>query len=92
MNVARGDGLLLGFISGVASKFKDFAGEVLEDGSGKGTGSDTYLLGIAALPEHAGASGDWECQVGFFRAIDALSLLAVALSRWHCFFLFFSNY
>ena len=64
MNVARSNGLLLGFISGVASKFKDFAGEVLEDGSGKGTGSDTDRLGVAALPEHASAAGDGEGQAG----------------------------
>ena len=63
--MARSNGLLLSFFSGVAGEFKDLAGEVFEDGGGKGTGSDTDLLGVAALSEHASASANWEGQAGF---------------------------
>ena len=62
--MARSNGLLLSFFGGVASEFQDLAGEVFEDGGGEGTGSDTDLLGVAALPEHASAAGDWEGQAG----------------------------
>ena len=63
--MAGRDSLLLSFIGGVASEFQDLAGEVFEDGSGEGTGSDTDRLGVAALPEHAGAAADWEGQASF---------------------------
>ena len=62
--MAGRDSLLLSFIGGVASEFQDLAGEVFEDGSGEGTGSDTYLLRITALPEHASAATNWEGQAG----------------------------
>ena len=63
--MARSNGLLLSFFSGVASEFQDLAREVFEDGSSKGTGSDTDRLGVAALPEHAGAAADGEGQASF---------------------------
>ena len=63
--MAGRDSLLLSFSGGVPGEFKDLAGEVFEDGGGKGTGSDTDLLGVAALSEHASASANWEGQAGF---------------------------
>ena len=90
LKVARSNSLLLSFLSGVACEFQDLDGEVFEDGSSKGTGSDTYLLGIAACSEHASDTADWESQTCFARVVTALTLLGGALSSWHCFS--FSNY